>query len=49
MALALNNLKRVDMPLKKETKPNQSQGTQDNSKSGREKKIKKKTSRDQEN
>ena len=23
MALALNNLKRVDMPLKKETKPNQ--------------------------
>ena len=23
MALALNNLKRVDMPLNKETKPNQ--------------------------
>ena len=23
MALALNNLKRVDMPLDKETKPNQ--------------------------
>ena len=23
MALALNNLKRIDMPLNKETKPNQ--------------------------
>ena len=27
MALALNNLKRVDMPLNKETKPNQSNPT----------------------
>ena len=26
MALALNNLKRVDMPLNKETKPNQTLG-----------------------
>ena len=27
MALALNNLKRVDMPLNKETKPNQNKTT----------------------
>ena len=27
MALALNNLKRVDMPLNKETKPNQTKPT----------------------
>ena len=27
MALALNNLKRVDMPLSKETKPNQNYAT----------------------
>ena len=26
MALELNNLKRVDMPLNKETKPNQGEG-----------------------
>ena len=26
MALALNNLKRVDMPLNKEIKPNQTKG-----------------------
>ena len=28
MALALNNLKRVDMPLNKETKPNRNYGNE---------------------